>query len=127
MSPNDENNNRRPDSKQLVRQWAVLCLLEIRDYSVRELAEELGTSKTTIQRDLATLGEHFMVVSSAAGRQKRVYRLERRNPPPCVMLTGAEVDALRSAINAAEHEESQALPALLHQLKGLEAKKKLGD
>ncbi|HVV88665.1 MAG TPA: transcriptional regulator [Kofleriaceae bacterium] len=69
---------RRPDSQQLVRQWALLRLLSTsgRAWSVKELAEQLQTSKATVQRDLATLEREFALVEEEAGRQKKVYRID---------------------------------------------------
>ena len=59
-----ETSSRRQDSQQLVRQWALLRLLAEsgRSWSVKDLAEQVGTSKATIQRDLATLGQEFALV-----------------------------------------------------------------
>ncbi len=71
---------RRADSAQLVRQWAILRLLAEsgRAYSVKELADQLGTSKATVQRDLATLEKDFALVEEAAGKQKLVYRIDQK-------------------------------------------------
>lgn len=68
---------RRPDSQQLVRQWALLRLLSdaTEPYSVKQLAEQLGTTKATIERDLATLERHFALIEEQVGKQKKVYRL----------------------------------------------------
>ena len=68
---------RRPDSQQLVRQWALLRLLaDATDgYSIKQLSEQLGVSKATIERDLATLDRDFALVEEQAGKQKKVYRL----------------------------------------------------
>lgn len=68
---------RRPDSQQLIRQWALLRLLSdaTTGYSVKQLAEQLGTSKATIERDLATLERDFALIEEQAGKQKKVYRL----------------------------------------------------
>jgi len=67
---------RRPDSEQLVRQWTLLRLLAGTpdSYSVKELAEQLQTSKATIERDLATLEHDFALVEESVGKQKKVYR-----------------------------------------------------
>lgn len=69
---------RRPDSAQLVRQWAVLRLLSEsgRSFTVKELADQLGTSKPTVQRDLATLEQDFALVVEEAGKQKKLYRID---------------------------------------------------
>ena len=71
---------RRADSAQLVRQWAILRLLAEsgRAFSVKELADQLGASKATIQRDLATLEKDFALVEEAAGKQKLVYRIDQK-------------------------------------------------
>ncbi|MBK9036212.1 MAG: transcriptional regulator [Myxococcales bacterium] len=71
---------RRADSQQLVRQWALLRLLAAsgRAFGVRELAEQLGVSKATIERDLATLERDFALIEEEAGRQKKVYRLDQQ-------------------------------------------------
>lgn len=68
---------RRPDSQQLIRQWALLRLLADagKPYSVKELAEQLQTSKATIERDLATLDRDFALIEEQVGKQKKVYRL----------------------------------------------------
>jgi predicted DNA-binding transcriptional regulator YafY len=68
---------RRPDSQQLIRQWAMLRLLSdaTEPYSVKQLAEQLHTSKATIERDLATLERDFALIEEQAGKQKKVYRL----------------------------------------------------
>ena len=72
--------DRRPDSQQLVRQWALLRLLAdaTTAYSVKQLAEQLGTSKATIERDLATLERDFALVEEAAGKQKKLYRIDHK-------------------------------------------------
>jgi predicted DNA-binding transcriptional regulator YafY len=71
---------RRPDSQQLVRQWALLRLLsDAKDaYSVKQLADQLGTSKATIERDLATLERDFAIVEESVGKQKKVYRIDHK-------------------------------------------------
>lgn len=69
---------RRPDSRQLARQWTILRLLADsgRSFTVKELADQLGTSKTTIQRDLATLESEFALVEEQVGTQTRAYRID---------------------------------------------------
>ncbi|MCX5747974.1 MAG: transcriptional regulator [Proteobacteria bacterium] len=71
---------RRPDSQQLVRQWALLRLLAdaTEPYSVKRLAEQLGVSKATIERDLATLERDFAVVEENVGKQKKAYRIDQK-------------------------------------------------
>ena len=46
--------------------------------SAQQLAEQLDVSKTTIGRDLATLERHFPIIEESAGKQKRLYRLDRK-------------------------------------------------
>jgi predicted DNA-binding transcriptional regulator YafY len=71
---------RRPDSQQLIRQWALLRLLAdaTEPYSVKQLAEQLGASKATLERDLATLEHDFALIEESVGRQKKVYRLDHK-------------------------------------------------
>lgn len=73
-------NTRRPDSQQLVRQWALLRLLAdaVEPYSVKQLADQLGTSKATIERDLATLDHDFAILEETAGKQKKLYKIDHR-------------------------------------------------
>jgi predicted DNA-binding transcriptional regulator YafY len=70
---------RRPDSQQLVRQWALLRLLSdaTEPYSVKQLAEQLSTSKATIERDLATLDRDFALIEEQVGKQKKAYRIHQ--------------------------------------------------
>jgi predicted DNA-binding transcriptional regulator YafY len=72
--------DRRPDSQQLVRQWALLKLLADAPeaYGVKRLAEQLATSKATIERDLATLSREFALVEESAGKQKKLYRIDQK-------------------------------------------------
>jgi predicted DNA-binding transcriptional regulator YafY len=69
---------RRADSQQLARQWAILRLLSgnRRGLSVKELAEQLVASKSTIGRDLVTLERQFALVEEQVNKQKRLYRLD---------------------------------------------------
>lgn len=72
---------RRVDSEQLVRQWALLRLLSDannRAWSVKELAEQVGTTKATIQRDLATLGQDFSLIEEEVNKQKKHYRIDQK-------------------------------------------------
>lgn len=73
-------NERRPDSQQLVRQWAVLRLLAdaTEPYSIKQLAEQLGVSKATIERDIATLERDFAVVEESVGKQKKAFRIDQK-------------------------------------------------
>jgi predicted DNA-binding transcriptional regulator YafY len=50
----------------------------IEGWSVKDLAEQLGTSKATIERDLATLERDFAIVEEAAGKQKKLYRIDKK-------------------------------------------------
>jgi predicted DNA-binding transcriptional regulator YafY len=72
--------SRRADSEQLVRQWALLRLLADggRSFGVKQLAEQLGVSKATIQRDLATLERDFALVEEQVGKQKKQYRIDQK-------------------------------------------------
>lgn len=72
--------DRRPDSQQLIRQWALLRLLSdaTEPYGTKQLAEQLGVSKATIERDLATLEHDFALVEEQVGKQKKVYRIDQR-------------------------------------------------
>lgn len=80
MTDSKKNENRHPDSTQLMRQWALLRLLwrAGRGMSVKELAEQLEASKPTIERDLATLKDHFAIVDELEGQQKKLYRISQR-------------------------------------------------
>lgn len=71
---------RRADSQQLVRQWAILRLLSEsgRSFAVKELADQLGVSKATVQRDLATLERDFALVEESVGKQKKTYRIDQK-------------------------------------------------
>ena len=71
---------RRPDSQQLIRQWALLRLLSesTKQWSVKELSEQLQVSKATIERDLATLQRDFAVVEESVGKQKKLYSIDGR-------------------------------------------------
>lgn len=79
-SPEIKPAERRPDSQQLVRQWAVLRLLAdaTEPYGVKRLADQLGVSKATIERDLATLERDFAVVEESIGKQKKAYRIDHK-------------------------------------------------
>jgi predicted DNA-binding transcriptional regulator YafY len=85
---------RRQNSAQLARQWAILKLLETKEYSIRELADELATSKSSVQRDLATLQEHFMIVTHQVGEQKRVYGVDGPQRSGGVRIRGADGEAV---------------------------------
>jgi predicted DNA-binding transcriptional regulator YafY len=80
MAREGEGGGRRADSEQLVRQWALLRLLADsgRAFGVKDLSEQLGVSKATIQRDLATLERDFALVEESVGKQKRLYRIDQR-------------------------------------------------
>jgi predicted DNA-binding transcriptional regulator YafY len=71
---------RRPDSQQLIRQWALLKLLSDSpaQWSVKDLSEQLGVSKATIERDLATLERDFAVVEESVGKQKKLYKIDAK-------------------------------------------------
>ncbi len=71
---------RRPDSQQLVRQWALLRLLSDakEPYSVKQLSEQLGASKATVERDIATLERDFALIDEQVGKQKKVYKIDHK-------------------------------------------------
>ena len=46
-------------------------------FSVKELAEQLKVSKATVERDLATFAKEFTLVDESAGKQKKVYRIDK--------------------------------------------------
>lgn len=70
---------RRPDSRQLIRQWALLRLLAEsgRELTAKELADQLQTTKSTIQRDIATLRQDFALVEELVTKQKYTYRIDQ--------------------------------------------------
>lgn len=47
-------------------------------YAVKQLAEQLGTSKATIERDLATLECEFALIEETSGKQKKLYRIDQK-------------------------------------------------
>lgn len=47
-----------------------------RAFSVKELAEQFGVSKPTIERDLATLEADFALIEQPAGTQRKAYRID---------------------------------------------------
>lgn len=94
---------RRPDSQQLIRQWALLRLLAdaSEPYSVKQLADQLDVSKATIERDLATLERDFAVIEESAGKQKKVYRIDHKIRALETLTFGVtELLALHAAQNA---------------------------
>ncbi len=105
-SKRDTPRARHADSTQLVRQWSLLRLLQgaPRSYTVKELAEQLGTSKSTIERDLATLEGQFPLVEESDGKQKRRYRITR----------GAALGEMQFGVSEllALHAFRQALPGV---------------
>ncbi len=93
--------SRRKDSAQLQRQWVVLRLLTEsgRSFSVKELADQVGCSKSTIERDLATLEGHFALVEEDAGKTKRRYRINQKIAALESITFGAmELMALHAAL-----------------------------
>lgn len=113
----EPGDGRRASSTQLARQWAVLKLLESRDYSIRELAETLGASKSSIQRDLSTLQEHFMIITNLEGQQKRLYRLIRGGPPKSLRINHEEMRALEEVIEQLRDGQSDRLRTLALKLR----------
>ena len=71
---------RHLDATQLLRQWKLLRILSGSDrwYSINELAEQLGSSKSTVERDLATVEQLFPLIEQTAGKQRRLYRVDQR-------------------------------------------------
>jgi predicted DNA-binding transcriptional regulator YafY len=110
---------RGPGSAQLARQWAILRLLGTRAYSILELANELGTSKSSVQRDITTLQQHFMIVAHPVGQQKRVYRLARPAPALSVRVSRDEIRALEVAIEKEGESHARTLESLAHKLRPL--------
>ncbi len=47
-----------------------------REFTVKELAEQLSSTKSTIQRDLATLEQDFALIEERVGKQKKTYRID---------------------------------------------------
>jgi predicted DNA-binding transcriptional regulator YafY len=113
------DNSKNGRSHQLVRQWAILRMLENREYSVRELAAELGSSKSSIQRDIVTLQEHFMIVAISVGQQKRVYRLERQRAPRSIRFARDELAAFDRILH--EHSGDDDCTSLLSLRRKLHA------
>lgn len=72
--------NRRSDSQQLLRQWAVLRLLSetASALSTKQIADKLGVAKSKIERDLAALKTLFPIAVESSGKQKKLYRLDQR-------------------------------------------------
>lgn len=66
---------------QLLRRWTMLQLLHDDWWTVLELAEELGVSKATIQRDLAELREIVDVreEDSPDHAQMRLYHIKKND------------------------------------------------
>ncbi len=63
-----------------MRQWRLLRLLwrTTEGMSVRELTDELESTKPTVERDLATLERVFAIVKESEGKQKKIYRISER-------------------------------------------------
>lgn len=91
---------RRQNSQQLIRQWAVFRLLSEsgREYSAKELADQLGASKASIERDLKTLEEQFALEEVRAGKQKKLYRIhEKLRALEGIKFSAAELFAIYAA------------------------------
>ena len=117
---------RHLDSTQLVRQWALLGLLSRsgRSLSIKELADQLQTSKSSIERDLATLEQHFALLEEAEGSQRRRYRIDREAPlVKSLRFTVMELLALEAADALMGASLGDALrnelKTLIHKLRGL--------
>tara|TARA_R110002096_G_scaffold44524_1_gene119670 strand:+ start:39444 stop:40451 length:1008 start_codon:yes stop_codon:yes gene_type:complete len=97
------NTTRRPDSTQLRRQWALLRLLASsgREFTVKELADQLDSTKSTIQRDLATLEQDFALIEERVGAQKKTYRIDEKiRALEAINFGTAELLALHAASSA---------------------------
>lgn len=117
---------RHPDSYQLTRQWGVLKLLSEagRAFSVKELAEQFMTSKSTIERDLATLETTFALVEEADGKQKKRYRIaERVRALEGMTFTLMELLALHAAHGALHFAAGapfyEDLQSIIHKARGV--------
>jgi predicted DNA-binding transcriptional regulator YafY len=92
---------RRNDSQQIARQWAVLRLLCSTDtgLTIKEIADQLGVTKPTIERDLATLQRDFAILEQQVGKQKKVYRVDPRiRALDALKLAAGELLAIYAAL-----------------------------
>jgi predicted DNA-binding transcriptional regulator YafY len=108
-----------------VRQWAILRLLADsgRSFAVRDLAEQLGASKSTIQRDLATLEREFALVVEEDGKQKKRYAIDQHiRALDSIQFTVLELLALHAAQSAlstlAGTPFFDELRAAMHKIRG---------
>ncbi len=114
-----------------MRQWALLRLLEggARAWSIKELSEQLGASKSTLERDLATLEQHFPIVAEEDGKQRRRYRLAR-STVPAVQLGVGELLAAHAHVAVAPGLAATSLGedfgALVHKLRAALAERHNG-
>lgn len=99
-APN-KSGQRRSDSVQLVRQWALLRLLAdvTEPYGVKQLAEQLGTSKATIERDLTTPGPRLRVDRGDSGQREAALSHRADDPGALQRVAGRTV---RSSTNTFE-------------------------
>ncbi len=74
---------RRQDSTQLRRQWKLLRLLwgSRVGKTALELSRELDTSKSTIERDLATLQQDFAITTTSEKQNRQRYHYVGENEP----------------------------------------------
>jgi predicted DNA-binding transcriptional regulator YafY len=89
---------------QLVRQWRIVQLLArgTRLWSVREIATELATSKSTVARDLATIEQVFPLYEENEGRQRVRYRIDGgRLPGTASRIADTQLKALEKTLVAA--------------------------
>lgn len=108
-----------------MRQWTILRLLSEsgRPWSVKELAEQLGTTKATIDRDLKTLEHDFALVAEEVGKQKKVWAIDGRiRALETVNFGTAELLAIYAAVASLQglagtplHED---LERVIHKLRG---------
>ena len=111
---------RSPESAQLRRQWSLLRLLSAsgRWFAVKDLAEQMGCSKSTIERDLATLEAVFPLAEEHVGEQKRRYRIDLRireleamQPFGAMQLAAlaAALEALQPLVGTGLYEDLQGV------------------
>lgn len=108
-----------------MRQWALLRLLadSTSGLAVRHLAEQLGVSKATVARDLATLERDFAVVEESVGAQKKLFRIDQKiRALEAVTFGVTELLALYAAeaalVALAGTPIHADLRAVLHKLRG---------
>jgi predicted DNA-binding transcriptional regulator YafY len=83
----------------LVRQWELVLMLSAKRYglTVRQLRERTGASKQTLYRDLATLRDAGVPLTSSSSSGEARYRLLRNAELPALGLTALQIAALHLA------------------------------